>query len=109
VPLLYTLTIGDWRAMSLAMVALGMTAGMVIPMQMRLMEVAGNAQTLAAALNHAAFNFANALGPFLAGLALSAGYGWHATGYGGSALAISGLAFLGIAYLDARRAPRLPA
>ena len=109
VSLLYTLTIGDWRAMTLAMVALGITAGMVIPMQMRLMEVAGDAQTLAAALNHAAFNFANALGPFLAGLALSAGYGWQSTGYVGAALAVAGLAFLGLAYMDARRAPRLPA
>jgi len=108
-PLLYTLTIGNWQAMALAMVALGMTAGMVIPMQVRLMEVAGDAQTLAAALNHAAFNFANALGPFLAGLALSAGYGWQATGYVGSALAVAGLAFLGIAYLDARRANPLRA
>jgi DHA1 family inner membrane transport protein len=107
VPLLYTLTIGQWQAMALAMVALGLTAGMVIPMQMRLMEVAGDAQTLAAALNHAAFNFANALGPFFAGLALSAGYGWQATGYVGAALAVAGMACLGLAFLQSRRPKRL--
>ncbi|WP_295534686.1 MFS transporter [uncultured Thioclava sp.] len=107
VPLLYTLTIGHWQAMALAMVALGLTAGMVIPMQMRLMEVAGDAQTLAAALNHAAFNFANALGPFFAGLALSAGYGWQATGYVGAALAVAGMACLGLAFLQSRRPKRL--
>ncbi|MEX1661981.1 MFS transporter [Thioclava sp. 15-R06ZXC-3] len=107
VPLLYTLTIGQWQAMALAMVALGLTAGMVIPMQMRLMEVAGDAQTLAAALNHAAFNFANALGPFFAGLALSAGYGWQATGYVGAALAMAGMACLGLAFLQSRRPKRL--
>ena len=32
-------------------------------LQTRLMDVAGEAQTLAAASNHAAFNAANALGP----------------------------------------------
>ncbi|KFE35583.1 MFS transporter [Thioclava atlantica] len=107
--LAYTLTIGDWRAMAVAMVALGSTAGMVIPMQMRLMEVAGEAQTLAAALNHAAFNLANAIGPYLAGLALAAGYGWEATGYVGAGLAVAGMVALALAVLDARRAEPLPA
>uniref|UniRef100_A0A914YNQ4 Uncharacterized protein n=1 Tax=Panagrolaimus superbus TaxID=310955 RepID=A0A914YNQ4_9BILA len=38
-------------------------------LQIRLMDVAGDAQTLAAALNHSAFNMANALGAWcLAGL-----------------------------------------
>ena len=46
-------------------------AGLVIPLQTRLMDVAGSAQNMAAAMNHAAFNAANALGPFLAGLALA--------------------------------------
>ena len=34
------------------------------------MDVASSAQTLAAASNHAAFNVANALGPWLGGLAI---------------------------------------
>ncbi|KEP69008.1 MFS transporter [Thioclava dalianensis] len=107
--LLYTITIGHWEWMSVAMIAMGTTAGLIIPMQMRLMEVAGRAQTLAAALNHAAFNLGNALGPFFAGLALSAGYGWQSTGIVGTAMALVGLAFLGIAYLDSRRPEPLPA
>ncbi|MHA6347225.1 MFS transporter [Roseivivax sp. CAU 1761] len=100
--LLYAQTIGSWPLMAAAVAALGATAGLVIPLQMRLMDVAGDAQTLAAALNHAAFNFANALGPFLAGLALTAGYGWAATGYVGAALSLGGLAILALA----RRAGR---
>ncbi|PWE49360.1 MFS transporter [Thioclava sp. NG1] len=107
--ILYTFTIGNWVAMSVAMVALGSTAGMVIPMQMRLMEVAGEAQTLAAALNHAAFNLANAIGPFLAGIALAEGYGWTATGYVGAGLAAAGLVFLAIAWIDSRRPAAVPA
>ena len=37
-------------------------------LQIRLMDVAGDAQTLAAALNHSAFNAANALGAWLGGV-----------------------------------------
>jgi DHA1 family inner membrane transport protein len=55
------------------------------------MDIAEDAQTLAAALNHSAFNVANALGPWLAGLAIAAGYGLPATGWVGVALALGGL------------------
>lgn len=101
--LFYSAVIGDWVLMTLAIFALGLTAGLVIPLQMRLMDVAGTAQTMAAAMNHAAFNAANALGPFLAGLALSAGYGWASTGIVGATLAAGGIAVLAIAWLDAQR------
>ena len=62
--------------------------------QTRLMDVAGKAQTMAAAMNHSAFNFANALGPFLAGLALSAGYGLQSSGYVGAGLSVLGLVLM---------------
>ena len=101
--LFYSAVIGDWVLMTLAIFALGLTAGLVIPLQMRLMDVAGTAQTMAAAMNHAAFNAANALGPFLAGLALSAGYCWASTGIVGATLAAGGIAVLAIAWLDAQR------
>ena len=41
-------------------------------LQSHLMDVAGDAQTLAAASHHAAFNTANALGPWLGGMAITA-------------------------------------
>ena len=44
-----------------------LTAVLVINLQLRLMQVAGTAQTLAAASNHAALNVANALGAYLGG------------------------------------------
>ncbi len=47
-------------------------------LQTRLMDVAGDAQTLAASLNHSAFNLANALGAFLGGWVLSHQMGWIA-------------------------------
>ncbi|WP_417420666.1 MFS transporter [Halomonas sp.] len=61
-------------------------------LQTRLMDVAGNAQTMAASLNHAAFNGANALGAWLAGLVISAGFDWSSTGPVGTGLALCGLA-----------------
>lgn len=60
-------------------------------LQVRLLEVAKSAPSLAAASNHAAFNIANAIGPWLGGMAVSAGFGWTSTGYIGAMMAIGGL------------------
>ncbi|KPC54415.1 MFS transporter [Amantichitinum ursilacus] len=59
--------------------------------QSRLMDVAGDAQSLAAALNHSAFNIANALGAWLGGMAIAAGLGWTSTGWVGAILAVLGI------------------
>jgi MFS transporter, DHA1 family, inner membrane transport protein len=75
-----------------AVVAVGTMVGLSPALQTRLMDVASGAQTLAAASNHAAFNVANALGPWLGGLAIGAGMGWTVTGYVGAATALVGLA-----------------
>ncbi len=78
-------------------------------LQIRLMDVAGHAQTLAAALNHSAFNLANALGAWLGGAAIAAGYGWTSTGWVGTLLAIAGLGVFGLAVWQARAAGSAPA
>jgi MFS transporter, DHA1 family, inner membrane transport protein len=76
----------------------------VVPaFQTRLMDVSADAQTVAAALNHSAFNMANALGAWLGGAAIAAGFGWTSTGAVGSALALAGLALLGLALWLERR------
>lgn len=59
--------------------------------QTRLMDVAGDAQTLAAASTHSAFNLANALGAWLGGVVIAAGFGYAATGYVGAVLSVLGL------------------
>jgi MFS transporter, DHA1 family, inner membrane transport protein len=59
--------------------------------QTRLMDVAADAQTLAAASTHSAFNIANALGAWLGGLVITWGYGFAATGYVGAVLSVIGL------------------
>lgn len=67
-------------------------AGLAIgpALQTRLMDVAADAQALAAALNHSAFNAANALGAWLGGVSIAAGLGWTSTGPIGAALAAAG-------------------
>ncbi len=66
----------------------------IISLQARLMDVAGDAQTLAASLNHAALNMGNALGAWLGGLVIAAGFGWTSPAWVGVGLGLSGLAIL---------------
>jgi MFS transporter, DHA1 family, inner membrane transport protein len=72
-------------------------------LQTRLMDVAADAQTLAAALNHSAFNIANALGAWLGGLAIAAGYGFASTGWVGAVLAVAGLMVFGLSLASDQR------
>jgi DHA1 family inner membrane transport protein len=67
---------------------------LVVCLQLRLMEVAGDAQMLGAALNHSALNLANALGAWLGGLVIAAGYGYRAPSLMGAGLAVVGLGVL---------------
>lgn len=80
-----------WLA-SLNVMLVGTAVALGPPLQIRLMDVAGDAQTLAAALNHSAFNLANALGAWLGGVTIAAGMGWTSTGWVGMLLALGGLA-----------------
>jgi DHA1 family inner membrane transport protein len=90
-----------WVTLDVFAIGLGGALGTVL--QTRLMDVAGDAQTLAAALNHSAFNVANALGPWLGGLAIAGGYGWTSTGWVGCGLALGGFAIWAVALLVDRR------
>ena len=64
---------------------------LVVNLQLRLMDVAGDAQTLGAAMNHASLNVANALGAWLGGLVIAAGYGYRAPALVGVGLSVAGL------------------
>lgn len=83
---------------------IGASGSSVIPgLQTRLMDVADDAQTLAASLNHAAFNLANAIGAALGGAVISAGFGYTAPAAVGAVLALAGLAVLATAMGMQRR------
>jgi len=75
----------------------------VVNLQLRLMHVAGRAQTLGAALNHASLNIANALGAWLGGLVIAAGYGYTATSWVGAGLSLAGLLVLAASVVLHRR------
>jgi len=101
---LYPLSAARLGTVTLDVMAIGFCGALATVLQTRLMDVAGDAQTLAAALNHSAFNVANALGPWLGGLAIAAGYGWTSTGWVGCGLALGGFAAWVVA-LIADRSP----
>lgn len=68
---------------------IGLLGSVLVPnLQTRLMDVAGRAQTLAAALNQAALNMANAFGAALGGWVIASGYGYRAPALGGATLAM---------------------
>ncbi|PZU11415.1 MAG: MFS transporter [Sphingobium sp.] len=107
---LFPFMAGNVWTLGLIVFMIGIGGGLGTPLQARLMDVAGDAQTLAAALHHSAFNVANAIGPWLGGLSIAAGYGLVSTGWIGSALALGGLAvFLVAIALEERRPALAPA
>ncbi|WP_104106020.1 MFS transporter [Nocardioides sp. 616] len=80
-------------------VVFGITATgsvLVVNLQLRLMDVAGDAQTIGAAMNHASLNLANALGAWLGGLVIAAGWGYRAPAVVGFGLSMLGLVVLGL-------------
>jgi DHA1 family inner membrane transport protein len=103
---LYALAATNIWTVTLDVLAIGFGGALATVLQTRLMDVAGDSQSLAAALNHSAFNVANALGPWLGGMAIAAGYGWASTGWVGSALALGGLAIWGVSAAQSRREQR---
>lgn len=76
---------------------------LVVNLQLRLMEVAGDAQTMGAAMNHASLNIANALGAWVGGLVIAAGWGLRAPAVVGALLALIGVIVLGVSLLLHRR------
>jgi DHA1 family inner membrane transport protein len=85
---------------------------LAILLQLRLMETAGEAQMLGAALNHSALNLANALGAWVGGLVIAAGLGYRAPSAVGAALAAAGLvplAFSAVLRSRERRTATVPA
>jgi DHA1 family inner membrane transport protein len=83
-----------WTLLPVAFLIPVLGSVLVVNLQLRLMHVAGDAQTIGAASNHASLNIANAAGAWLGGLVISAGYGYRATGLVGAALALGGFAVL---------------
>ena len=91
-----------WGLLFVGLVGTSMALGPTL--QTRLMDVAEDAQTMAASLNHAAFNGANALGAWLAGVTVKQGFAWSSTGLVGASLAAAGLVIFALGLWAERRA-----
>lgn len=88
-----------WTAL-IGLFCIGAVGSSIAPaLQTRLMDVAHDAQSLAAALMHSAFNFANATGAWIGGVVIAAGYGYTAPAAAGAILAVAGLVVLTVSVL----------
>lgn len=89
--LLFPLAANSLWTLFPGVIGIGTLSALSVALQTRLIEVAGQAQTLAATSNHAAFNVANALGPWLGAMAINAGYSLLFTSYIGVVASAIGL------------------
>lgn len=88
----------------LGVTVVGMGASALGPtLQTRLMDVGKEGPTLAAALNHSAFNVGNALGAVIGGMVISVGLGYLAPIWTGIIFSAAGLAIACVSFaLDGR-------
>lgn len=99
---LFSLVVGTTLGALSVLFLVGAGFALVPALQTRLMLVAGRSQTIAAALNHSAFNVANALGAAAGSAGISAGLGWKSTGWIGALFALAGIALMGITFAHSR-------
>jgi MFS transporter, DHA1 family, inner membrane transport protein len=86
------------------LVLVGASAAALSPViQTRLMDVAGDSQTLAAAINHSSLNIGNSLGAYLGGVVIAAGLGYVAPTWVGLLLCVPGVLFALAGALVSRR------
>lgn len=101
----FALVAGSQPATIVALVAMGGFGFATVPgLQLRIMQYAGTAPTLASGANIAAFNVGNALGAWLGGLTITAGLGYTSPLWIGAAMTLGALVVLLVADAVARRA-----
>lgn len=86
------------------MFALSFGGSILAPaIQTRLMDVAEDNQSIAAALNHSSLNVGNSLGAFFGGTVIAAGWGFVAPAWVGVVMALVGLALTAVGFRAVRR------
>jgi DHA1 family inner membrane transport protein len=79
-----------WVALPAAFAVTFVGSVLALSMMIRLIDVAGHAETLGAAMSHSSLNVGNALGAWLGGLVIAAGLGFRAPILVGVVLAVAG-------------------
>ncbi|HEX5861298.1 MAG TPA: MFS transporter [Nocardioides sp.] len=93
-----------WLALPAAFAVTFVGSVLALSTMVRLIDVAGHAETLGAAMSHSSLNIGNALGAWLGGLAIAGGLGFRAPVLVGVALAVAGFAVVLAATANQRRA-----
>ncbi len=91
-----------WALLPVVFMVTALGSVLVVNLQLRLMDVAGEAQTLGAAMNHASLNAANALGAWLGGVTIAAGYGYRSPALVGLVLSVVGVGVLLASWANVR-------
>ncbi|HLU57231.1 MAG TPA: MFS transporter [Pseudonocardia sp.] len=104
---LFTVTVHSPVPAAITLFLVGVTAFATVPgLQARVLDAAGSAGTMASAANIGAFNLGNAVGAWLGGVAIDAGFGFPAANAVGAGMAAAGVAVAVFAMaLDRRRVP----
>ena len=97
VQLVFTVTAHAVVPAAVTLLVLAFTASLSLPaITARLLDVSGDGKALASTLNHSALNVANALGAWLGGVVIAAGFGYTAPAVVGAALSAAGLLVLAV-------------
>ena len=105
----FALTAGSKPMTIVALFLMGAFGFATVPgLQMRIMNYAAQAPTMASGANIAAFNVGNALGAWLGGITIAAGLGFTSPIWMGAALTVAALAVLLVATTLDRRSKARP-
>jgi DHA1 family inner membrane transport protein len=100
----FALVAGNPVAAVIALVLMGAFGFATVPgLQMRVMNYAPDAPTLASGANIAAFNVGNALGAWIGGVTITAGLAYTSPLWAGAAITLAAVAVMVIAGVTARR------
>ncbi|MBQ4833136.1 MFS transporter [Pseudoalteromonas sp. MMG010] len=94
-----TASVNIWL-LYLVIFCIGFSVGIATLIQTLLMDVSPNGHAMIGALVQCAFNTANAIGPWLGGMAIAYGAAPNQTGYVAAALFIGGFIMWGVSYLQ---------
>jgi MFS transporter, DHA1 family, inner membrane transport protein len=103
--LVWVLVPHGYAALPAVFLVTTMGSVLALGLMIRLIDAAGHAETLGAAMSHGSLNIGNALGAWLGGVTIAAGYGYRSPLLIGAVLSVGGFAVLALAFAVDRSAP----
>ncbi len=80
----------QWAILTMTFITGGLAFSISAPIQMLMIKAASGSEMLASSVNQAGFNIGNAIGAFLGGIPIAAGYGFTSPQLVGASLALGG-------------------